>query len=67
MVALKKIQVSTKELAPQDFEIVFSAANYLREAGDYARAEAMYQVAAELRPDVSWFKLRRFLLFPLQI
>ena len=49
-------------LAPQDFEIVFSAANYLREAGDYVRAEAMYQVAAELRPDVSLFKLRLFLL-----
>lgn len=41
------------ELAPRDFDIVYTAANYLREAGNYGKAESMYNTAVQLNPDVS--------------
>jgi tetratricopeptide (TPR) repeat protein len=40
------------ELAPEDYEIVFNAANALRQSGQNAEAEMFYRHAVTLRPQV---------------
>jgi protein O-mannosyl-transferase len=40
------------ELAPEDYEIVFNAANALRQSGQNSEAEMFYRHAVTLRPQV---------------
>jgi len=42
------------ELAPDDFEIAFTAAGYLREIGDNRKAEKCYKTAVQLNPEVCY-------------
>ena len=39
-------------LAPNEYEIIFNAANTLRQAGRHADAERYYRTAVRLRPTV---------------
>lgn len=44
------------ELAPDEYEIVFNAANTLRQAGRNHEAEQYYHQAVKLRPQVTSFR-----------
>lgn len=45
--------VRAASLAPNEYEIVFNAANTLRQAGRHADAEQYYRAAVRIRPLVS--------------
>ncbi|GFT12995.1 TPR_REGION domain-containing protein, partial [Nephila pilipes] len=45
-----EVYLRAAELAPDEYEIVFNAANALRQAGRNEDAEHYYQIAVKLRP-----------------
>lgn len=45
--------VRAASLAPTEYEIVFNAANTLRQAGRHSEAEQYYRSAVKIRPLVS--------------
>ena len=44
--------VIAAQLAPSEYEIIFNAANTLRQAGRHAEAERYYRTAVKIRPTV---------------
>ena len=48
------LYVKAAELAPSEYEIVFNAANTLRQAGRNSEAEDYYRKAVSLRPQVRY-------------
>lgn len=44
--------VKAAQLAPSEYEIIFNAANTLRQAGRNKQAEEYYRLAVNLRPQV---------------